>query len=490
MKKLAIFSVLALCLGFSSCDNVDLPNPPGQSNPQEALFDAANLMVRTANSETTVIDLTAFNNESRQVPLAMVTLTGDLPSGYALKFAVSISKDGNFDNAPVIECECPSTTVFADPDMLNGVLRTFSKDVADQTVQIQLRPYIYNTANHTSMVEVDRTFGPFTMVMKPFEPTTVIENSYYLLLSADGSTWNLADAIASTHSSTNVYDDPEFKFNFYIDQDQIDNGGVWWKVIPASTYAMADAWTTGAWYGTTDDEQPATEGTLVAAGAIPGINMMISGPIMMSINMETLHFNYLSAIECYYTPGGSNGWNASNSQALWTNDYSFYFGFVAIDGEFKFNPDTDWKGRDFGVKDQPEFSTGEYPVGKGKALGSDNIKVPVNGLYYVTLTPDNDNAFELRNIGRVGIIGSATPTDWSDDTALTPSADFLTWTGTIKLTEGELKFRFNGSWDLSLGGTADNLSTSGGNIASPGDGTYEVTVSFATYPYQAIFVKK
>lgn len=490
MKKLAIFSVLALCLGFSSCDNVDLPNPPGQSNPQEALFDSDYLKVQSCNSETNVIDLTAFNNESRQVPVAAVTQKGDIPSGYALKFEVAISKDGNFDNAPVIECECPGNTVLADPDILNGVLRTFSKDVVEQTVQLQLRPYLYSVDNPTTVVEVNRTYGPFAITMKPFEPSTVIENSYYLLLSTDGSTWNLADAIASTHSSNNVYDDPEFKFKFYVDQDQIDNGGVWWKIIPASTYGMGDAWTSGTWYGTNDDDEVATEGTLVTTGARPGINMMISGPIMMSINMETLHFNYLSAIECYYTPGGSNGWNASKSQALWTTDYSFYFGFVVIDGEFKFNPDTDWKNRDFGVKDQPEFSTGAYPYGKGNALGSDNIKVPVNGLYYVTLNPDKDNAFELRNIGRVGIIGSATPTDWSDDTALTPSADYLTWTGTIKLTAGELKFRFNGSWDLSLGGTADNLSTSGDNIASPGDGTYDVTVSFATYPYQAIFVKK
>ncbi len=49
----------------------------------------------------------------------------------------------------------------------------------------------------------------------------------------------------------------------------------------------------------------------------------------------------------------------------------------------------------------------------------------------------------------VGIIGSATSTGWENSTPmkLSSSDDPHQWTLTLRLTEGEAKFRANNNWD-------------------------------------------
>jgi len=58
----------------------------------------------------------------------------------------------------------------------------------------------------------------------------------------------------------------------------------------------------------------------------------------------------------------------------------------------------------------------------------------------------------FRNINSVGIIGSATPGGWSDDTQMT-KVDDCNWTIDITLTKAEAKFRANGAWDINWGAT-------------------------------------
>ena len=46
MNKIAsMLSVMALSMGFVACENYDLPNPPAQSNPADAIFKAENLTI-------------------------------------------------------------------------------------------------------------------------------------------------------------------------------------------------------------------------------------------------------------------------------------------------------------------------------------------------------------------------------------------------------------------------------------------------------------
>lgn len=107
-------------------------------------------------------------------------------------------------------------------------------------------------------------------------------------------------------------------------------------------------------------------------------------------------------------------------------------------------------------------------------------------------------------IESVGIIGSATPGDWSSDTPLTgtATADGATYTAEgVTLKNGEWKVRFNCRWTMNrridpagslsdatngyqaftnFGGAPDRLVPGGANIAQAEGGEYTVTVSWTT----------
>ncbi len=487
MKKLFIFVAAAMGLGLVSCDQVDLPNPPAQSNPQEALFNKGDLeVVADPAAATTVYDLTDYQDLGNLVPLADVTKMENIPSGYELRFGARLSTGTDFDKSE-IACQVVDGKVMAEPDVLNGAIREITKNIAEVDVNVKLYPYIVSTVNPTFSAKVEAEYGPFAIKLKPFAPATVIEQNYYLLLSADAFNWTLDGAVKSIHSSNNVYDDPEFRFQFTVTDDQIMRGGMYWKILPESVYTSSN-WATGVWYGTTADDLIATEGKLTHLNPEAGLDINVSGPIEMVINLDKGTFKYVQAIPFFYTPGGSNGWSAPASQQVWTSDYINYAGFVSVDGGFKFNPDTDWKGRDFGVSTPLTFD-GDPLTGTGVADGSNNIDAPVKGVYWVTLNY-TDYSVKMVLVNTIGLIGDATANGWNGDTALTPSADFLVWTGTVTMGEGEFKVRVNNDWAINFGGNASDLQFDKGNMPSPGAGTYDVTLNLGVYPYAVTFVKK
>ncbi|MDE6416312.1 MAG: hypothetical protein K2K68_04710, partial [Duncaniella sp.] len=84
MKKLFIFAAAVMGLGLVSCDQVDLPNPPAQSNPQEALFDKSDLeVVADPAAANEVYNLTEYQNQNMLVPLADIAKMENVPAGGA-----------------------------------------------------------------------------------------------------------------------------------------------------------------------------------------------------------------------------------------------------------------------------------------------------------------------------------------------------------------------------------------------------------------------
>ena len=80
---------------------------------------------------------------------------------------------------------------------------------------------------------------------------------------------------------------------------------------------------------------------------------------------------------------------------------------------------------------------------------------------------------------------------WGESTVMTPSDDFLTWTGEVTLSAGdEFKFRANDAWDVNLGGSLTNLVQGGDNLKATEAGTFIVTLDLSVNPYSATMVKK
>lgn len=175
-----------------------------------------------------------------------------------------------------------------------------------------------------------------------------------------------------------------------------------------------------------------------------------------------------------YTPGESNGWNQGASQMLsFNSDKQEYQGFAHLKGEFKFSAQPSWDGINYGKGDKDgTLST------KGDAV---NLSVDKDGLYWVTVNV-NDLKYTATLITSLGVIGGMN--DWGAQEALTPSEDFLTWTGNVTFSAGdEWKFRMNDDWGINLGGAQDKLELDGSNLTAPGAGAFTVTLDLTKIPY-------
>ncbi len=89
-----------------------------------------------------------------------------------------------------------------------------------------------------------------------------------------------------------------------------------------------------------------------------------------------------------------------------------------------------------------------------------------------------------------GVIGSASPNDWNDETPLTYNPGTQTWQGVIHLKAAEIKFRANHSWDYNYGSSAKNatLNAGGDNIPVAVESDYAIVLDLShpnAYTYAA-----
>ncbi len=172
------------------------------------------------------------------------------------------------------------------------------------------------------------------------------------------------------------------------------------------------------------------------------------------------------------TPGG---WD-TDTDLNDNGDGTFSLLITLTDGEAKFRAndswDTNWGGIDF-------------PKGIGVQNGP-NIPVKA-GTYKVTFNPSTGEYNFAPGIESLGIIGSATPGGWGEDTDLRDNGDG-TYSIIIALLDGEAKFRANNGWDDNWGagdfpsgtGTKNgpNIPVTAGLylvVFNPGTGVYSFT---------------
>ncbi len=197
----------------------------------------------------------------------------------------------------------------------------------------------------------------------------------------------------------------------------------------------------------------------------PGGNISIpeDGYYKLTANLSTMTYSILKldwGIIGNATPGE---W-ATDTPLLYDADLRIlYGGFSLGDGELKFRANNDW-GYNFGSDD----ADGNLQAGGG------NIPV-LAGDYSVTLDLSTPHEYTYR-LDTWGVIGNATPGQWSDDTDMTWDADAGVFTVTMDLEAGEFKFRANNAWVYDLGGPLDSLVPGGGNISVSEAGNYTITL--------------
>lgn len=489
MKKIAILSALAICLGLTSCDDNDIIGIP--ENAQQPVFEAKNLtMAPTAEVTGKTVDLTVYNDANKVIPVVDVTAT-DFPTDYNLDFVMQISKDPSFGRFAEVETEMQGNVLTVAPDDLQSAYYSaISKGPKAKDVYVRYAAFAVDPKNDNNQIRIgnpDFYFAPGkdgyqTINILPFPSTLVIEDAYYLLGTIND--WSVANAIKFSHSDENVYDDPVFSLKVDISPDQAASGW-WWKIVPQSTYE------TGNWvdadnasFGVAVNGDEAAEGALVGRTATEDCGAgcyKVAGPMLFKINMEEGSYEISLAIEKLYTPGGANSWSQVDSDCLFTTDYVNYAGYAHV-SEFKFTSAPNWDGINYGFADEGKLSTDG---------GAGNITAPAPGFCFVQANIASLTYSISAPVTTYGLIGGATPGGWDASTALTPSANEMVWEGDVAMKGGEYKFRANDAWDINLGGSLDNLTQDGSNLMfSEAEGTYHVVLDLSTYPAKATFTKK
>ncbi len=167
----------------------------------------------------------------------------------------------------------------------------------------------------------------------------------------------------------------------------------------------------------------------------------------------------------------TNGWGGPDMPLAYDSYSDTWKAVVTLGGgEIKFRFNNDW-GLNYGD------DGGDGSLEPGGA----NIAVSA-GNYLVTLDLNNLE-YSIEPIDIWGIVGSAAPNGWGGpDVKFTPdySTDGVWILNGITLTDGEIKFRLNDSWDVNYGddGNDGTLEQNGANIPVSA-GTYNIVLDFS-----------
>lgn len=170
-------------------------------------------------------------------------------------------------------------------------------------------------------------------------------------------------------------------------------------------------------------------------------------------------------------PGSFNNWNKDTEEyVLKSEARDFKFSgtyYIPSGAEFKLY-DGSWLGVVGDMNWDENHTYASFVIGDGA-----NMTVPVGG-YFKIFVDSKKNTATMTKTGWE-IIGSATAGGWDAGQVMDWDPDTKTWSIIATLTDGELKFRWDGSWDRNFGGALDALVEGGDNIAVKA-GTYKIVL--------------
>ena len=172
----------------------------------------------------------------------------------------------------------------------------------------------------------------------------------------------------------------------------------------------------------------------------------------------------------------AGGWDNDTDMVRDANDSNVWTITLKLNnGEVKFRANDAW---------DINWGSADFPAGTG-TLNGPNIKV-VAGDYTVTFN-SSTGAYYFDVDSDIGIIGSATPGGWDNDTDMyIDQTDTNKYFIEIELATGEVKFRQNDGWDINWGATdfPTGIGTQNGpNIPVAKAGKYTVTFDKSTGAY-------
>lgn len=433
-------------MAMVSCteDYTDWGNP--QTNPQEEAVSFGDGSVTPVD----VIDLA--KEETEKVKVASIVAPTSSNAAYTPNYKI------NFDGQSF---DIDADGNMATAELTSYIVDKYGKRPKERDIDATLDAWVSNGSTAVKMA----TSATFKVKAIPEAP--VIEEGYYLVGNmfatekTDG--WTKGDAKAFNHSDKDVYDDPVFTITF-----ETTKADQYWKIIPKKNIESGDIWAAGV-VGPKVDGDASMTGSLTNVDAQAG-KIAKAGKYKLTINM----MDYSYAIEeVKYDPfiyfiGATDGWtNAEQKLALVDANTGTYTGFLYCadpnnwGNQFKFQ-------RVAGSWDN-EINAGAFNTFDGAAT-NENGNIGVNageGVYYFDVNLAN-GTIKATKVETMGIIGGFN--NWGGDAAMTWNTEEYCFEATnVGVTADGWKFRINGGWDINLGGSLNNLTAGGDNIAVAGN---------------------
>lgn len=434
-------------MSMVSCteDYTDWGNP--QTNPQEEAVAFGNGSVTPVD----VINLAEVATE--KVKVASIVAPTSSNAAYTPTYKINIGGQA-FD----IDAEGN----MAKADLVNYIVDKFGKRPTEHDIDATLDAWVSNGATAIKMATSE------TFQVKAIPEAPVIEEGYYLVgdmffKTKDQNGWTKEDAKAFNHSDKDVYDDPVFTITF-----ETTKADQYWKIIPKKNIDSGDIWAAGV-VGPKVDGDDSMTGALTNGDAKAG-KIAKAGKYKLTINM--MDYSY-TIEEVKYDPfiyfiGATDGWtNAEQKLALVDANTGTYTGFLYCadpnnwGNQFKFQ-------RVAGSWDN-EINSSTFNTFEGAAT-NENGNIGVNageGVYYFDVNLAN-GTIKATKVETMGIIGGFN--NWKGDAVMTWNAEEYCFEATkVGVTADGWKFRVNNGWDINLGGSLDNLTAGGDNIAVAGN---------------------
>lgn len=433
-------------MSMVSCteDYTDWGNP--QSNPQEEAVSFGDGSVTPVD----VIDLAKVETEKVKVAsiVAPTSSNAAYTPNYKINFdgqSFDIDADGNMATA----------------ELTSYIVDKYGKRPTERDIDATLDAWVSNGATAVKMATSEK------FQIKAIPEAPVIEEGYYLVgdmfTTDDVNGWTKEVAKAFNHSDKDVYEDPVFTVSF-----ETTKADQYWKIIPKKNIDSGDIWAAGV-VGPKVDGDDSMTGTLTNGDAKAG-KIAKAGKYKLTINM----MDYTYTIEevkydsFIYFIGATDGWtNAEQKLALVDANTGTYTGFLYCadpnnwGNQFKFQ-------RVAGSWDN-EINAGAFNTFDGAAT-NENGNIGVNageGVYYFDVNLAN-GTIKATKVETMGIIGGFN--NWGGDAAMTWNAEEYCFEATnVGVTADGWKFRVNGGWDINLGGSLNNLTAGGDNIAVAGN---------------------
>ena len=433
-------------MAMVSCteDYTDWGNP--QTNPQEEAVSFGDGSVTPVD----VINLAKVETEKVKVASIVAPTSSDAAytPNYKINFdgqSFDIDADGNMATA----------------ELTSYIVDKYGKRPTERDIDATLDAWVSNGATAVKMATSEK------FQIKAIPEAPVIEEGYYLVgdmfTTDDVNGWTKEVAKAFNHSDKDVYEDPVFTVSF-----ETTKADQYWKIIPKKNIESGDIWAAGV-VGPKVDGDASMTGSLTNVDAQAG-KIAKAGKYKLTINM--MDYSY-TIEEVKYDPfiyfiGATDGWtNAEQKLALVDANTGTYTGFLYCadpnnwGNQFKFQ-------RVAGSWDN-EINAGAFNTFDGAAT-NENGNIGVNageGVYYFDVNLAN-GTIKATKVETMGIIGGFN--NWGGDAAMTWNAEEYCFEATnVGVTADGWKFRVNGGWDINLGGSLNNLTAGGDNIAVAGN---------------------